>query len=157
MIEQTTSSLGLGVLLHPLGCGGLPCVTVALPCLRDAHLLCILCIRRFHDSQDGLNDKFSVESWNPVLVDGLRANLTCVRLHAGMVDLGHELDLGWLEWIVVSKVKVDSESTANEGGALWTFDVDVPNHHVILSGLDSDAWDWCTCQITQFLVINKNG
>lgn len=97
-------SLRLGVLLDPLGCGGFPLVAVVLPDLGDRHLLGVLGVGRFHDGEDGLDHELGVERGHPILVDSLRANLPSVRLDTWMVDFGDELDLGWLEGVVVREV-----------------------------------------------------
>ena len=146
------SSLRLSILLHPLGSGRLPSVTVALPLLSDGHLLSILRVWCLHHGEDGFNDEFSIQGGNPVLVDSLRADLASVRLHARVVDLGDELDLGWLEGVVVSEVQVDCESATNEGSALRSLNVDVPDHNIILGGLNRHSRDRCTCKVSKFLV-----
>ena len=144
-LHQSFQSLWLSVLLDPLGGGCLPCIVVALPLLSNAHLLSVLCIRRLHDGENSLDDELCVKGGHPVCVNGLSANLTRVCLYARVVDLRNELDLGWLEGIVVCEVQVDGVSSANEGSSLGAIDVNVPNHHVVLSGLNRDTWDRCTC------------
>ena len=114
-------------------------IAIVLPHLCNRHLLSVFCIWRLHDSKNGLNDKLSIESRHPVLVDSLRANLTSVRLDTWMVDLRDELDLGRLEWIVVREVEVYCESATDEWCALGALNVNVPDHHIVLSWLDSDA------------------
>ena len=146
------SSLRLSILLHPLGSGRLPSVTVALPLLSDGHLLSILRVWCLHHGEDGFNDEFSIQGGNPVLVDSLRADLASVRLHARVVDLGDELDLGWLEGVVVSEVQVDCESSTNEGSALRPLNMDVPDHNIIFGRRDFDSWDGCTREVAKLLV-----
>ena len=145
-------SLWLSILLDPFGCGGLPLVTIVLPDLGDCHLLCVLRIRCLHDREDGLNDEFSVQSGHPILVDSLRANLTRVRLDARVVDFRDELDLGWLEWIVIREVEIDCEFTSDEWCALRSINVDVPDHDIVFRGYDLDTIDRCTCKVAQFLL-----
>ena len=152
---MSISSLRLGILLDPFGCGGLPLVTTVLPDLSDCHLLRVLRIRCLHDGKDGLNDEFSVESGHPILVDSLRANLTCVRLDARVVDFRDELDLGWLEGIVVREVEINCEFTSDEWCALRSINVDIPDHDIVLCGYNLDAIDRCTCKVTQFLLSDK--
>ena len=123
----------------------------ALPHLSDSHLLCILGIRRLQHGEDGLDDELSVQGWHPVLVDRLRADFSRVRLHARVVNLGHELDLRWLEGVVVREVQVDLELASDEGGTLGSVNDDVPDGHVILRGVDSHSCDWGTIQVAQFL------
>ena len=145
-------SLRLRVLLNPVGSCGFPLVAITLPHLRDCHFLGVLCVWCLHDSEDGLNDKLSIESGDPVLVDSLRANLASVRLHAWMVDFCDELDLGRLERVVVREVEVYCESAANKWRALGPLNVNVPDHHVVFSWLNSYTCNRRTCQVTQFLV-----
>ena len=127
------------VLLNPIGSCGLPLVAITLPHLCDCHFLGVLRVWCLHDSEDSLNDKLSIESGDPVLVDSLRANLASVRLHAWVVDFRDELDLGRLERVVVREVEVYCESAADEWCALGALNVNVPDHHIVLSWLDSDA------------------
>ena len=129
------------VLLNPIGSCGLPLVAITLPHLCDCHFLGVLRVWCLHDSEDGLNDKLSIESGDPVLVDSLRANLASVRLHAWMVDFRDELDLGGLERVVVREVKVYYESTADKWCALRTLNVNVPDHDIILSWHNIDTTD----------------
>ena len=112
----------------------------------------VLSVGGLHDGQDGLNDKLCIQGGNPVLVDGLRANLAGIGLYAGMVDLRHELDLGGLEGVVVREIEVDGELASNEGSTIGAVNLDVPDSDVVFSGLNDHSWDRCTCQITQFLV-----
>ena len=116
-------------------------IAIVLPHLCNRHLLSVFCIWRLHDSKNGLNDKLSIESRHPVLVDSLRANLTSVRLDTWMVDLRDELDLGRLEWIVVREVEVYCESASDERRALRSLNVDVPDHNIVLSWYNCDAID----------------
>ena len=126
-------------MLNPFGSCGLPLVAITLPHLCNCHFLSVLGVWRLHDSEDGLNDKLSIESGDPVLVDSLRANLTSVRLHAWVVNFRDELDLGRLERVVVREIEVYCESAADEWCALGTLDMNVPDHHVVLSWLNFDA------------------
>ena len=142
----------MGILGDPLGRGSLPLCFIALPLLGNGDLLSVLSIWCLHERQDGLNDKLGVQGGHPVLIDGLRANLASVRLYTWMVDLGHELDLGWLEGIVVREVKVHCEATSDERSALGAVDVHIPDHHVVFSGLNRGTWDGSFRQITKFLV-----
>ncbi len=138
-------------MLNPLSGGGLPCATVALPLLSNAHFLGILCIWRPQNCKNGLNYEFSVQSWHPVRVDSLRADLTSVGFYTGMVDFGDEFDLWCLEGVVVCKVEVNSEATSNKRSSFRSLDVNVPDHDIVLSGLDGDSWDWLSSKITEFL------
>ena len=133
------SSLRLRVLLNPVGGCSFPLVAITLPHLSDCHLLRVLGVWCLHNSEDGLNDEFSVESGDPVLVDGLSANLTRVRLDAWMVDFCDELDLGRLERVVVREVEVDCKFAADEWCALGAINVNVPDHNVILSRHNRDS------------------
>ena len=126
-------------MLNPFGSCGLPLVAITLPHLCNCHFLGVLGVWRLHDSEDGLNDKLSIESGDPVLVDSLRANLTSVRLHAWVVNFRDELDLGRLERVVVREIEVYCESAADEWCALGALDMNVPDHHVVLSWLNLDA------------------
>ena len=126
-------------MLNPFGSCGLPLVAITLPHLCNCHFLSVLGVWCLHDSEDGLNDKLSIESGDPVLVDSLRANLTSVRLHAWVVNFRDELDLGRLERVVVREIEVYCESAADEWCTLGALDMNVPDHHVVLSWLNLDA------------------
>ena len=145
----------LSVLGGPLGGGGLPLAVTALPDLSDGHLLRILGIGRLQHSQDGFDHKLSVQGGNPVLVDRLCADFTSVGLHARVVNLGHELDLGWLEGVVVGEVQVHLEVAADEGSSLGSIKHNIPDGNVVLRGVNGHAWDWGTRQVAQFLLHNK--
>ena len=142
---------GLCILLNPLSGCGFPCATVTLPLLSDAHFLGILCIWGSQYGKNGLNYEFGVQSWHPVRVDSLRADLTGISLYSRMVDFGDELDLGCLERVVVCEVEVDSEATSHKRCGFRSLDVNVPDHDIILGGLNGDSWDWLSCKITKFL------
>ena len=73
-----------------------------------------------------------------------------------MVDFGDELDLGSLERVVVREVEVHSEATSHKRSGFGSLDVNVPDHDIILSGLNGDSWDWLSCKITKFLPKNNN-
>ena len=139
-------------MLDPFGCGGFPLVSVVLPHLCNRHLLGVFRVWRLHDCENGLNDEFSIESGHPVLVDSLRANLASVCLDARMIDLRDELDLGWLERVVVREVEVYCESATNEWRALRSLNVNVPDHDIVLSWHDFNAINRRTCQVTQLLI-----
>ena len=157
LVKVTGVSLGLGISLHPLSGSSFPSIAVALPLLSDAHFLGVLGIRGLHDSQDGLDHKLSVQGGHPIGVDSLGADLTGVCLYARVVNLGDELDLRGLEGIVVCEVEVDCEFAADERCAFGSIDVDVPNHDVVLSGLDRHTWDRLSRQVTEFLHNKSQG
>ena len=145
-------SVVLSILLYPLGSGGLPLRPVALHELSDCDLLRVLGCGRLQHSKNGFNDEFRVQSGDPLLLDSLRANLASVCLHAGVVNLCDELDLRRLEGIVVGEVEVDHELAANEGCSLGAVDRDVPDHNIILGGVDRDTINWLPSQIAELLI-----
>ena len=111
----------------------------------------VLSIGCLHQREDGLDHELRIQSGYPVLLNGLRADLSSVGFHARVIDLGDELDLGRLEGIVVREVKVNGEASTDKGSALRTLNLHVPDHHIILSGLDGDACDWSLGQVAKFL------
>ena len=141
----------LSVLLDPFSCSGLPSAPAGLPLLSNRDLLCVLRRWVFHYGQDGLYDELCVESGHPVRVNGLRANLASVRLHTWVVNLRDELDLGWLEWVVVREIQVDCEAASDEGGSLGAVDVYIPDHDIVLGGFDRHTWNRLSCQVAQLL------
>ena len=68
-----------------------------------------------------------------------------------MVDLRGELDLRWFEGIVIREVKIDNELATNEWSSFRTVNDDVPNHHILFSGVDCYTTDWRSVQVAKFL------
>ena len=144
-------SVAAGVLLDPLGSSGLPRSAIALHDLSDLNLLCVFSRRSLHHGKDGFNHELGIESGDPLLIDGLRADLASVCLYAGVVDLRDELYLGRLERIVVREVEVDDKLSTDERSAFWAIDGDVPDHDIVLGGCDRDQRDRLTSQIAELL------
>ena len=116
----------------------------------------ILSVGGLEHSQDGLNDKLSIQGGDPVLVDCLRANFASVGLDARVVNLSHELDLGGLERVVVREVQVHRELAADEWSAFRSVDDHVPDCDVVLRWLNRDSSDWCAVQVAKLLVIKNH-
>ena len=145
-------SLGLSILLDPLSGCCLPSLAIALPLRCNGHFLSILGIGRLEDSKNGLDDKLGVQGGDPILLDSLGADLSRVSLYTGVVDLGDELDLGWLEGVVVRKVKVDGESSSDERCSLGSIDMDIPDHYVVLGGSNLNSGDRSSVQVRQLFI-----
>jgi hypothetical protein len=92
--------------------------------LSDLGFQWVLSVGVLHQSDERFDDKLSVESWNPVVFNGLSADLTSVLLDVGVEDLGLEQHLYEKKyiranWHSFSKLEIGSY----EGDLLTFFDV----------------------------------
>ena len=134
-----TESLWLSVLLDPFGSSSLPGVLVALPLLSNCNFLSVLGVGCLEHSKNGLDNELGIQGGHPVLIDSLSTNLAGVSLYARVVNLGDEPDLRGLEGVVVREVKVDGEDSTDERCAFGAINLDVPDHNIVLCGLDHDS------------------
>ena len=113
--------------------------------------MCILCVWCLNDCQDGFNHKLSIQCWYPLIIDCLRADLTCIGFNIWMIDFSDEVDLWRLEWVALGEVKMDHKLSTNEGCSFWAVDHDIPLSDIRVRWLNLDSIYWVLCQISKFL------
>ena len=75
-----------------LGLGAEACVVLA-ELLGDLGLKRVISVDVLQEGEETLEHEFGVESGYPVVLDGLSADLACLLLDVGVVDLGLEENL----------------------------------------------------------------
>ena len=101
----------------------LPCLlveefAVVAPLVGDIQLQGVVSVGRLEEGDEGLDEELGVLRGDPVVLDGLRADLTRVLLDVRVVDLRQELYLRTLERVLVSEVHVYVEVAAVVGRLL---------------------------------------
>ena len=102
-----------------------------------------------------LNDVAGIQSGDPVVLNGLCADLAGVLLDVWVEDLGLEVNLWGLEWIVVREVDVHDELASLERCVSWPDDCSVPVGQVVSDQIDVYALNWvAVVKVRQLLFTN---
>ena len=132
---------------------------VAAPLVGDLQLQWVVSVGRLQERDQGLDQELGVLRGDPVVLDGLRADLPRVLLDVRVVDLCQELDFGALERVLVSEVHVYVEMATVVGGVLLTNKMktyrsdhgDVPVVGRVVDEDGTDAVESSSVQLSQLL------
>ncbi len=99
----------------------------------------MVCVGVLEERDEALDHEAGVEGRDPVVLDGLGADFARVLLDVRVEDLGLEMNLGRLEWVIVRKVDVHDELASLIGGVVWADHGRVPVGEVVTDKGDAHA------------------
>ena len=128
--------------LGHLGGLGSPLGVLVGELVGDVIVLGVLGVDGGQEGQNMLDAMLGSHGRDPVLVEGLHADLTLLFGDTGVVDGSHEVDLGCLEWIVLT-VHAHLEVATGKRSGLGSLESDDPHGSLLVFQLHCDITRAC--------------